>query len=289
MNISFYWYAWIAAISSGFMVIMEKLTSKYTISNPWLFNFLLSFFILLFILPLALMNNVGLPHYWNGITLAAFFGSLFGILYILALYHLDVTVLSPLLSLRGVFGVILGVVFLGEVLKLNQIILISIIILGGIFVTIDEKFRLSSFIKPAVFVVILATLALALNGFFINRSATQITYWELTLWQCVISQLILLTTIPFFIKDLKRLNRKQILTTALIAFIFIGYNLAANKAFTANVGISSVIISFPASMIIAFILSIFAPKLLEKHTLKVYFIRFFAAAIMIFAALKLSG
>jgi hypothetical protein len=42
-------------------------------------------------------------------------------------------------------------------------------------------------------------------------------------------------------------------------------------------------------MILAFLFSVFAPKLLEKHTMKVYAVRFAAAAVMIAAALKLSA
>jgi hypothetical protein len=64
--------------------------------------------------------------------------------------------------------------------------------------------------------------------------------------------------------------------------------LTSNKSYTDNVTISSAIISLPMSMIMAFLFSIFAPNLLEKHTLKVYAIRFTAAAIMIISALKLS-
>jgi ABC-type Na+ efflux pump permease subunit len=64
--------------------------------------------------------------------------------------------------------------------------------------------------------------------------------------------------------------------------------LAANAAYAGNVGIASTVISLPFSMVIAFALSIFVPKLLEKHTMKIYAIRFSAAAVMIFSALKLS-
>jgi hypothetical protein len=40
-------------------------------------------------------------------------------------------------------------------------------------------------------------------------------------------------------------------------------------------------------MAIAFLFSVFAPQLLEKHTLKVYAVRFISAAIMIVAASQL--
>jgi len=45
----------------------------------------------------------------------------------------------------------------------------------------------------------------------------------------------------------------------------------------------------PFSMIFAFMFSVFAPKLLEKHTLKIYVIRFSSVAVMIWAAIQLTG
>jgi len=41
-------------------------------------------------------------------------------------------------------------------------------------------------------------------------------------------------------------------------------------------------------MIMVFVLSFWKPNLLEKHPVKVYLVRFTAAAIMIWGALKLS-
>ncbi len=64
--------------------------------------------------------------------------------------------------------------------------------------------------------------------------------------------------------------------------------IAVNKAYQTNISITSVIISVPLSMIAAYVLSIFAPRLLEKHTQKVYLVRFAAAALMIVGAIQLT-
>ena len=60
------------------------------------------------------------------------------------------------------------------------------------------------------------------------------------------------------------------------------------KAFGENISISMTIISLPLAMIMTMALSVVAPKLLEKHTAKVYAIRLSAAAAMFVAALGLS-
>jgi hypothetical protein len=66
-------------------------------------------------------------------------------------------------------------------------------------------------------------------------------------------------------------------------------DLAAYKAFAGNVGISSIIISLPMSMILVFIFALWKPQLLERHTLKVYAVRFIAAGVMIWGALTLTS
>ncbi|MCL4363844.1 EamA family transporter [Patescibacteria group bacterium] len=280
-------YAWIATLSSGLVAVSQKLTSKHSISNPWLLNFFFTLFILVFLVPLGLVNHVGLPREWGNIFLSALFDELFWILFIISLYKLDISVISPLFNFRSIFSVFLGVSFLGEVLKMQQVLLIGLIIISGFFVAVDEKFKLTSFLKPAIGLVLTAMLALALNGFFINKAAVHNTFWQITVWEVVFSQLILILTVPLFVKDLPKVRFNQYAILFFIALLEVFYKLSANKAFSSNLVITAVIISLPASMIIAFLFSIFAPKLLEKHPLKVYLIRFIAAGLMIFASLHL--
>jgi hypothetical protein len=64
--------------------------------------------------------------------------------------------------------------------------------------------------------------------------------------------------------------------------------LAAYKAFESNVGTSSLIISLPMSMILVFFFALWKPSLLERHTIKVYAIRFIAAGVMIWGAMSLT-
>ena len=280
-------YAWTASISSGFVAVLQKLTSKYSISNPWLMNFFFTLFILIFMIPLSLINHVGFPHMWNNIFWAAFFNELFWTLFLLSLYKLDVSTISPLFNLRSIFALFLGTIFLGEILGFQQFVLIALIIICGFFVTIDEKLKLTSFFKPSIGLIVVAMFALALKGFFINKAAVNDGFWEISLWQSFVSLLVLVSTIPLFIKDLAKTRAKQLIVLVGIASLQVIFELAATKAFSINLGISSLIISLPVSMIIAFLFSVFAPKLLEKHSIKVYLIRFVAAGLMVFASLHL--
>ncbi|MBN2421653.1 EamA family transporter [Candidatus Woesearchaeota archaeon] len=282
-------YAWLAAILYGLTNVIGKLTSKYTIKNFWLFNFLFALFSLIFTIPLAIKNNVGIPISWENLILSAVFNALFLIFYILSFYHLDVTVMSPLFNFRTVFAVLLSFIILREVLTFNQIVFIILIIFAGFFVSLDEKFNLKSFFRKSVLYGLLMALFLALTGIYINKAVADTGYWETNLFNPLITQIILLFTLPLFYKEVFKINIKQIGSVGIAALCIALGNISANLAYASNVSISTSIISLPFSMFIVFLVSLFKPDLLEKHSLKVYAIRFAAAFIMIFSALRISG
>lgn len=282
-------YAWIASFLFGCVVISSKLTSKYAIKNPWLLNFIWSFIVVIFTVITAIPNGVGVPHSWGNIIAAAICSVVLWVSYTLALYRLDVSVLSPLYNFRTVISVLLGAVFLGEVLFPWQYTLIFLVFVGGFIVTFDEKLKLRSFFQKGVALSLLGITASSLSAVFTKTAIMESGYWEATMWSAVLRQVLLLPTVYLFIGEIKRIKLIQILPVIGFALIETIGTLAENIAFAANVSISSVIINLPFSMILAFLFSVFAPALLEKHSIRVYMIRFAAAAIMIVSALKLTS
>ncbi|KKS97960.1 MAG: hypothetical protein UV73_C0004G0102 [Candidatus Gottesmanbacteria bacterium GW2011_GWA2_43_14] len=281
-------YAWIASFAFGFVSIIGKLTNKYAIPNVWLFNFLWMLFSLLITIPVAFLNGATLPTHWPSLILVSIFNAVFGILYILSLSLLDISVLIPLMNLRTAFVAIFSAIFLGEILMLYQYLLIALIFIGGLFVSVDEKLSIRSFFRWPIFVGILCTLSYTFYGISINWSIGKNGYWGVTLWMAALSQIMLLLTYPFFKKDIGKLNLKQIISVFAMSIMLAIGIFTENRAYQDNVTITSIITALPLSMVLAFLLSYFAPKLLEKHTFKVYAIRFTAAAVMIICALKLS-
>lgn len=286
---SFLISAWLAALLYGLVNVVGKLTSKYAIQNIWLFNFLYGLFSLLFTIPLAISNHVGVPTSWGNLTLSAVFNVLFSIFYVLAIFNLDVSVMGSLFNFRTAFGLLLGVLVLKEVLSPIQLILIGVIFLAGMFVSLDEKFSLKSFFQKSILYGVLMSLFLAISSIFINKAVADAGYWETNLFNPLISQVLILGTIPFFIKDIKNINIKQTGGVAIMALCLAIGNIMANKAYATNISISTAIIALPISMVMVFFLAIVKPGFLEKHSIKVYIIRFAAAFVMILAALKLSG
>ncbi len=285
MNV--YTLAWIATILLGLEVIVAKLTSKYTIANPWLFNFLWRLFILIFTIPVALYFGAGMPTQWTNIIWGAALYTLGRVLYTFAIYKLDVSVLTPLFSFRPIISVALAAIFLREILTPYQYGLIFIIFMFGVLVSMDEKFELKSFFNRDIFIVIASTAMFALYPIFLNKAVAESGFWTTTLWSGILGQILLLLTMPLFKKELTKINLKQYGVTIITASIGFLAVLTATAAYAKNVSLASPIISLPISMVIAFLFSIFAPKLLEKHTLKVYIIRFISVTVMLISVLYL--
>ncbi len=282
-------FAWIASILLGVEAFLGKLTSKYTIKNPWLFSFVWSFIILIFTAVPALYNHVGLPVMWGNLTLAALFYALSGVFYPLAIYALDVTVLSPLWNFRTVFSVILGGIMLGQILTVHQYVLIGVIFVAGFFVSLDEHLSARSFFHSSILIAMTEMVIVALFGIYINKSIAENGFWATSFWVALVAQVMLLVIIPKFWRDIRKISVKQIGSLSAMSVVGSIGQLAANASYAGNVGIAATIISLPISMIFAFFFAIFAPKLLEKHTMKIYAIRFSAAAVMFIAALKLTS
>lgn len=282
-------YAWIALFSFGGVTLFGKLTAKHAIANPWLFNFSWTFFTLLFTLPFALYNHVGMPTDWNTIIVASVLDALWFIFFTFATYKLDVSVLSPLYNFRAIFAVLLGGLLLGEKLNIVQMVLVIVIVMGGVFTSIDERFNLKSFFNKSIAIGISAMFFLALNNVYVNKVLQHNGFWEGTMWMLILTQLLLTLTFPLFKKDLLHMRTKQLVPAMGMGVLAVLGNICFNIAYAANVGITSLIAAIPISMILAFLLSIIAPKLLEKHSFKVYAIRFSAALVMILSALKLSS
>lgn len=284
----YYVFAWIASFAAGLYVIVMKLTSKYSISNPWLFNFLWSVAISLLSLVPAVANHSLFPKLWLPVILAGIFNALFQFLFILSIKLLDISTLSPLFNFRSVFAVMLGVLFLGESFSTLQWIIAGGIFLTGILATIDERFNFRSFFKPAIAVGILTMLVLAIGNALTKQALASNDVWSTNLWGSLIKVIMATPTVFLFIKDIPKVKISQFGYIGLLAVFSTISNITSSIGYGTNVGVTSLIMAVPFSMMIVFILSFIWPKLLEKHSLKVYALRFTAAIIMILGSIQLT-
>lgn len=282
-----YFFAWSASLLYGLEGIFAKLISKHSVQNPWLLNFLWMLAMLIFTIPVALFFGASIPTNWIYIFLSSIFFASACILNTLAISKLDISVLVPLFSLRTAMAVMAGALFLDEILTSTQYLLIFIIFIFGIFVSVDEKFSLKSFFTRNIFIALACMVSLVFYAIFLKMSVPVNGFWGTTLWVPIIGQFWLLFTIPFFKDEIRGVSLKQYTMVAGIGLLGVLGTLAATAAYAKNVSLATVVISLPLSMLIAFMFSVFAPELLEKHPMKVYAVRFISATVMVIAALNL--
>lgn len=285
---SYILFAWATSFLYATSAIIAKLTSKHRIANPWLFNFVWTLAITIFSIPFALSGRVGWPTNWGSMLVVGVASTIAGILYILAMSKLDVSVLNPLYSFRTPMSVILGFLIFHELLSPIQLLLIAVITLAGVFVSMDERFSPKTFFHSSIALALFAVLSSSIYGATVKYVQVGNGYWEAVLWTNVINMVLLVGTIPLFWKELKKTPIGNYNGVILSGFAASAGGIAAYKAFAVNLGISTAIVSLPLSMVMAFAFSVVAPKLLEKHPLKVYAVRFAAATVMFLAALGLS-
>ncbi|OGE79829.1 MAG: hypothetical protein A2660_03285 [Candidatus Doudnabacteria bacterium RIFCSPHIGHO2_01_FULL_45_18] len=285
---SFYIFAWISLFAWSLAEVFEKLTIKHLIKNPWLFSFLANVISLIFFTIILGFKGFGSVSAWSDILYASIFWTLGNIFFFLALYYVDVSVLSPSFNLKTAFALLLGILFLGETVTGQQWVLIAVIFISSIFVCYDENLKFRTFLsKPMMFVFFLMSV-LAISNLFMNRALQHNDFWLVTFWIQFFTTLMLLPTIALFKNEIRTVGLKQIGVVMLITIITTLAMLTQVKAFTSEIGIPNVIISIPLSMILAMVISFFAPQLLEKNSYKIYALRFIAAVVMFAAAIKLS-
>jgi drug/metabolite transporter (DMT)-like permease len=280
-------FAWIAVIVYGLETVIIKLSSKYSIKNPWLFNILWNIIFVLFMVPFYASQHISMPKTWESLLVVSTLSAVCSILYIVMIYRLDVSVLSPLYNVKTGLAVFFAWALLGETMTMYQSVLVMIIIVMGFIVSIEEKTTFKSFFRKDIVYAMVFMVVLALYVIFLKKTILDIGFWNTNVWVAGLTLVFLLPTYTKFKKDLKTLTWKQVVPVVLVALTSTIAYVTSNKAYEAHVGITSVIMSFPSSMILAFILAIVWPQLMERHTMKVYAMRFAATAVMFWCAIQL--
>ncbi|KKQ23873.1 MAG: hypothetical protein US40_C0010G0007 [Candidatus Roizmanbacteria bacterium GW2011_GWC2_37_13] len=279
---------WISSFAYGVQTIVGKLTAKYSLSNPWHLNFVWTLFNLIIVVPMAIVSGIIIPSSITLFVVSGFFLALGNIFLTYSLYKLDITIFSPLFALRTAFTAILGLLFLGEKFTLFQYLLILLIFISGMFIKIDENFSFKKFKLQGLGYGIACMFFLSLSSMAIKIASVNGNYWNNIFWINIFTTLFLIFTIPMFIKEITKTPLKKY-------FGALGYSLFGGIGrilmffgLATNVTITTVVTSLPLSMIITIPLVYIFPKLLEKHSTKIYIYRLILAAIMVGSAIELS-
>lgn len=282
-------YAWLTSFAYGLGGVFGKFATIYHVKNPWLYNIVWAVLTLVFIVPFALFFHVGYPQDWIPMIILGLASAVTSVTFTFAFYAVDLSILSPMANMRAPITALLGVMFFHEQLNMYKWFLILLIFIAGLFIHVDEKMKLKTFISKTSAIVFVWVLTSIWFNTMIKYASVNNGYWEVSFWSNFLTVLFLLPTYPLFIKDLRSVPIKKYSGIAINTALWTVGLLLSIKALAINIGISTAIISVPLSMIFVMVISFFSPKLLEKHSAKVYAIRMVSAAIMFFAALSLSA
>lgn len=281
-------YAWLCSVTYGLGSIVGKIAARHQIANPWLYNFVWALLTVVCIAPFAIGNGVGLPQEWTSMLWLGLANAVSGLLFIFAFYALDLSVLSPLANLRTPLVALSGVLFLGEVLLGYQWALIILVFVAGLFVNIDERMSMRKIFNKKLGIALIWILSSVWFNSSIKYASEFNGFWEVSLWSSVITLLLYIPMIPMFYRDAVKTPITRYSGVVMTTILYTAGLLFSVKALSENVGISMAIISLPLTLVMTIVLSRFKPKLLEKHSARVYTIRFVSAAVMFAAALGLS-
>lgn len=285
---NYIWFAWTTAVFYSASGLVGKFAANHKIKNRWLYSFVWSLIVVILSCTAALYFGISWPTHWSSLVIAGLFSAITTLMYIFAIYKLDVSVLSSLYSFRAPMSVLLGVIFFKESLSLYQLILIGILTIGGMAVSLDEKMSVRSFFrKPVAFALLMIALSSVYNALVKNAAALN-PYWTTVFWYNLFNQVFLLPTLLFFWRDLPKIRFHDYTHIALSAVLAGIGGLTIITAMTGNLGITMAILTLPLTLLAAMVLSHFAPQIIESHPKKVYAIRLVAAIVMFAAALALS-
>lgn len=285
---SYILFAWLTTLTYGLGAVVGKISTKHHIANPWLYNFLFFVLTAACIVPFAIAGGIGWPQDWHSMLWLSVANAVSGTVFVLAFYAIDLSILSPLSNLRTPLMALSGVLFLGESLSVLQWVLIGIIFIAGGFINLDERMNIRSVLNKKIALGLLWILCSVWFNSMIKYASVKNGFWEVSLWSTVIATVLVLPTLPLLYRDLIRTRVSRYSGLTLSTMLFTAGLVFSVKALGENVSISMAIISLPLSMVITMALSVFAPKVLEKHTMKVYAVRFVCAVVMFAAALGLS-
>jgi uncharacterized membrane protein len=137
--IPWYIFAFIAAIFSGIVLILQKNFLKFEKSAEYSTQTSVIIFIMsLVLLPFAKISSLNLnAAFW--MFIASLFGSLGFLLISKALKHSKISTVAPLVNFGPLFTALVAFLILGESLNIFQIVGIGLLLIGAYVLEIDHK------------------------------------------------------------------------------------------------------------------------------------------------------
>lgn len=288
---SYIFLALFAAFSFAIAQVISKLVSKHSVKGT---DSLMAYFMLtsisfcVFLIPFVRLEipNIESIGYLAVSIPTVMIGYY---LFYKAIFITDASTFSPLFQVQALMAGILAFLFLGERFAFENYFFMGLILIGAILVSFEEKMSIRSFFNKGVLLILFMQLFHATSNLFVSFTLEHLTGMEVIFWSNLVIGLLFF---PFFYLKRPKINYpiKTILTMFTLSFINLFGVIALFEAFKVNLTVSSVLgfLSAPTVFVISVISSVFAPKLLEHHTRRVYIVRGVGLLIILFGAYKIS-
>lgn len=285
-------FSLIAATGFALSSLVNKFTSKHTISDNWALLVYLALTSSPFILLVPLLFPVSFPpaNAWPFILLYGFVFFVGNIFFTMAVYRLDASTFAPFFQLQSAFIAILAYLFLSERFPSTQYLFIAIMLVGAILVSLDERMQLKSFFRFAIFLIIGQQLFHAFSNLFAGFALKSINSFTFLFWGDMTALAFTLLLIPFIGRERLRVSFTQIKPLFLSGFFAVAGATSLFTAFQTNVTVAAALslLTSPIVLGLSFLASTFKPDLLEHHTRRVYFVRAIGVALILFGALRIT-
>ena len=284
-------YSIVAAVLFACNGLISKYSSKHALRDP--VALMIYFLLTNFILALALLPFVSLSVPPLDV-LRALIGA--GLTYLVGFYlfyqaiaKVDATSFAPIFQLQAVVVLVLAYLFLGERFLPINYFWSALVIFGAALVTLDESMSLKSFFKLEIGLLILMQFFHGTTGVLMAYAVKQLPMLEALVWEFLFmggaTGLILLIKRPELVYPVKKVW--PIILAGVLNFIGAIFLLTA---FVSNVTLSTVIAltQAPIIFVATWVMGRINPKLLERHSKKVYLVRGIGLLVSLFGAIRLT-
>lgn len=281
--------------ATGFAVagIVNKLASKYAITERWslLFWYYFTFIPFALLIPLTVSivvpATIGLWLLIFGYSVCFLLGN---ICFFTAVFKTDASVFSPFFQLQAAFLALLAFIFLDERFPVSNYLWMGVILVGAVLVAIDERMSLKSFFSKAILLILAMQFFHAGSNLFAGLVLRFTDFWNLTWWSTVVSTILVVLFISAVNGLRVRVSIKQLRPMFMVNALSFVAALSLFRAFQENVTISGVLslLTGPITFLIVVALSRRKPEFLEHHSAKVYAIRSVGVVLTLVGAILVS-
>ncbi|MBN2101039.1 EamA family transporter [Candidatus Dojkabacteria bacterium] len=277
-------YAFLSSIMFALLNLFSKIVIKYKAKNPVSISLIKNVVRLTLLASYVFIfgHGINIPGR-NELIVFLLYGLFFvvgDIFYFKGMEKVDVSVSSPLFSMRTVFSVVLVYILGIETYSLLEYVLIFLLLPLAILISMKKDFKLKNFLNPGIAYLMVEYFSLAVISILTNRGQLRMDFVDFSFWSILVVVILNLSFLPWVFGDIKKIvgrPKKLLLPISILGIVSLAGSVLQVVALAGNVAVVTAIISLPLSLVLATVITIFKPGYIENNPWWVYLLRFVAA------------